>query len=48
MKNKIFIDTDFIVDLLLDSSPHANAATRIFDLADKKIIKLSNPFKNAS
>jgi len=38
--NKIFIDTDVIIDLLIDRQPHSKAATLIFDLAEKKEIKL--------
>lgn len=40
MASKIFVDTDVIIDLLVDRQPHADAASIIFDLADKKRIKL--------
>lgn len=38
--SKIFIDTDVIIDLLIDRLPFARDASIIFDLADKKKIKL--------
>lgn len=38
--SKIFIDTDVIIDLLIDRQPHADAASLIFDLADKKKLKI--------
>lgn len=40
MASKIFVDTDVIIDLLIDRQPHADAASIIFDLADKKKVKL--------
>ncbi|UXX79466.1 PIN domain-containing protein [Reichenbachiella carrageenanivorans] len=40
MASKIFVDTDVIIDLLIDRQPHADAASIIFDLADKKKLKL--------
>ncbi|MDW3209623.1 MAG: PIN domain-containing protein [Reichenbachiella sp.] len=40
MASKIFVDTDIIIDLLIDRQPHADAASIIFDLADKKKLKL--------
>jgi predicted nucleic acid-binding protein len=40
MVRKVFIDTDVIIDLLIDRQPHASAATMIFDLAEKNRIKL--------
>lgn len=40
MASKIFVDTDVIIDLLIDRQPHADAAAIIFDLADRKKIKL--------
>lgn len=40
MASRIFVDTDVIIDLLIDRQPHADAASIIFDLADKKRIKL--------
>ncbi|MCH7535561.1 MAG: PIN domain-containing protein [Bacteroidetes bacterium] len=39
-ESKIFVDTDVIIDLLIDRLPFANSASKIFDLADKKKIKL--------
>lgn len=40
MESKIFVDTDVIIDLLVDRQPHAAAASIIFDLADKKKLKV--------
>ena len=40
MASKIFVDTDVIIDLLADRQPHAAAASNIFDLADKKKLKI--------
>lgn len=40
MAAKVFIDTDVIIDFLIDRHPHAIAASKIFDLADRKEIKI--------
>ncbi len=40
MKSKIFVDTDIIIDLLIDRQPHALSASVIFDLADKKKLNI--------
>lgn len=40
MNSKIFIDTDVIIDVLIDRQPHAKAATQIFDLAERKKLDL--------
>jgi len=40
MASKIFIDTDVIIDLLIDRQPHAIAASILFDLADKNKLKV--------
>ncbi|MEM6828995.1 MAG: PIN domain-containing protein [Bacteroidota bacterium] len=40
MKNKTFIDSDVIIDLLIDRQPHSKAVSIIFDLAEKKEIEL--------
>jgi len=37
---KVFIDTDVIIDFLIDRQPHAVASSRIFDLYDKEIITI--------
>ncbi len=37
---KIFVDTDVIIDFLIDRQPHALAASQIFDLGYKKLIKI--------
>ena len=36
MASKIFLDTDVIIDFLIDRQPHAISASRIFDLADRR------------
>lgn len=40
MASKIFVDTDVIIDLLVDRQPHADAASLIFDLAEKKKLQI--------
>ncbi len=40
MVSKVFVDTDVIIDFLIDRQPHAQAATLLFDLADKQRILL--------
>lgn len=40
MKFKAFIDTDVIIDFLIDRQLHSTSASLIFDLADKKKIIL--------
>ncbi|MEQ8927716.1 MAG: PIN domain-containing protein [Fulvivirga sp.] len=37
---KIFIDTDVIIDFLIDRQPHAEASSKILNLSDKGIIQL--------
>ncbi|HEY8935888.1 MAG TPA: PIN domain-containing protein [Cyclobacteriaceae bacterium] len=39
MKN-LFLDTNVIIDLLIDRKPFSEAASKIFDYADKKKIKI--------
>jgi len=36
MESKIFVDTDVIIDFLIDRHPYAIPASVIFDLAEKK------------
>lgn len=40
MASKIFLDTDVIIDFLIDRQPHVVSASKIFDLADKKEIQV--------
>lgn len=40
MKNKIFIDSDVVIDLFTDRMPFANAASEIFELYELGKIKL--------
>jgi len=37
---KVFVDTDVIIDFLIDRQPHAIASSKIFDLCDKNQIKI--------
>lgn len=37
---KVFIDTDVIIDFLIDRQPHGMASSRIFDLCDKGLITI--------
>ncbi len=36
MKIAVFVDTNVIIDFLIDREPFANASTKIFDLAEKE------------
>lgn len=38
MRNKVFLDTDVILDFLIDREPFSREAANIFDLADSKRI----------
>jgi predicted nucleic acid-binding protein len=40
MKNKIFVDTDVIYDLLASRDPHYHAAARLFTLSDEGKIQI--------
>ena len=40
MKPKAFVDTDVIIDFLVNREPYLQNATLLFDLADKRKIKL--------
>jgi len=37
---KIFVDTDVIIDFLIDRHPHAISSSQIFELQEKKIVEL--------
>lgn len=41
MESKVFVDTDVIIDFLIDRQPYSQSATIIFDLADKKKLSIS-------
>lgn len=41
MRNKVFLDTDVILDFLIDREPFSRGAAKIFDLADSKKINAS-------
>jgi predicted nucleic acid-binding protein len=38
--DKVFIDTDVIIDFLIDRQPHANHSSKIFDLADRGKVEI--------
>jgi len=40
MIEKIFVDTDIIIDLLTEREPHYEFAAILFTLSDKKLIKI--------
>ncbi|MEM9920993.1 MAG: PIN domain-containing protein [Bacteroidota bacterium] len=40
MANKIFIDSDIVIDLFTDRLPFANPASEIFELSEQKEIQL--------
>lgn len=40
MVSKVFVDTDTIIDLLIDRKPYADAAATIFDWADRHEINV--------
>lgn len=40
MAFKVFIDSDVIIDFLLDREPHAEASTKILELGNKQIITI--------
>ena len=37
---KLFIDSDIVIDFLTDRSPHANAASQLFELSESGSVKL--------
>ena len=37
---KIFVDTDVIIDFLIDRRPHADSSTEIFNLGEHKIVDI--------
>ena len=37
---KIFVDTDVIIDFLIDRQPHAISSSQIFELQENKIVEL--------
>jgi predicted nucleic acid-binding protein len=41
MGYKVFVDTDVIIDFLVDRQPHAVASSKIFDLCDLGIIEIN-------
>lgn len=38
--DKLFLDTDVIIDFLVDREPFASFSSRIFDLAEKGVVKV--------
>ena len=40
MALKVFVDSDVIIDFLIDRQPHAVASSKIFDLCDKRLITI--------
>lgn len=40
MESRVFLDTDVIIDFLIDRQPHSDTASRLFDLAEKKKVNL--------
>ncbi|MCG8307336.1 MAG: PIN domain-containing protein [Cytophagales bacterium] len=40
MVNKVFVDTDVIIDFLIDRQPHAIWSSKIFNLADQGEVEL--------
>jgi predicted nucleic acid-binding protein len=40
MTTKIFLDTDIVLDLLLERQPFYTSASKVFALADRKLISL--------
>ncbi|MFY0626334.1 MAG: PIN domain-containing protein [Reichenbachiella sp.] len=38
--HSVFVDSDVIIDLLIDRQPHANASSKIFQLSDYEKIKI--------
>jgi len=51
MKAKVFLDTDIVLDLLLERQPFYASASKVFAMADKKLITLfvsSLTFANAN
>ena len=37
---KIFVDTDVIIDFLIDRQPHAVSSSKIFDLCENSIVEI--------
>ena len=37
MGNKIFVDSDVVIDLLTDRDPFANPASELFDLNENRV-----------
>lgn len=40
MMQRVFADTDIVLDLLLERNPHYHAAAKLFTMADRKELKL--------
>ena len=40
MEFKIFVDSDVIIDFLIDRQPHVVSSSKIFDLCDKSLISI--------
>jgi len=40
MADRVFVDTDVIIDLLIDRQPHSIPASQVFDLAERDEIEL--------
>jgi len=40
MALKVFVDTDVIIDFLIDRQPHATASSEVFELAEKRAIEI--------
>lgn len=40
MGNKIFVDSDVVIDFFTDREPFDNPASEIFDLNEKGVVKI--------
>lgn len=40
MVSKVFLDTDVIIDFLIDRQPHATSSSEIFELAESQSVEL--------
>lgn len=40
MEYKIFVDSDVVIDFFMDREPHANPASKIFELSEQGKVKL--------
>ena len=40
MSFRIFVDTDIIIDFLIDRQPHAVSSSKIFDLCENEIVEI--------